>query len=421
MKPASEWRRLDNAAKIFPPTSTARDPKVFRFVCELNEAIQPDALARAAEQTLSEFPFFRYTLRHGVFWYYLEDSGRQMLPVLEEQGTPCEALYLDAASPLYRISYWGQRINLEVYHVLTDGAGALEFLRALTCHYLQETHTDALRDADLSLGFDASAWQRARDSFDKYYTGKTGGRAPRDPKAYRIKSARLPHYGLRVVLGEMPVDVILKEARARGTTVTVLLGACLLCAVAEEMAVRDRKKPVVVTVPVNLRNFFASDTARNFFSVVNLGVDFSCVPCELPAVIEALTSTMRERLTREYLQNRLNRLASLEHNPFVRILPLALKDPIMHQAGRMADAAATVSLSNVGKVTMPEALAPYIRKFDIFIATGDLQICSCSYGNILSVGLTSSFQATDIERHFFRMLAALGLPITIATNMEGMP
>ena len=67
---------------------------------------------------------------------------------------------------------------------------------------------------------------------------------------------------------------------------------------------------------------------------------------------------------------------------------------------------------------MPEVLSPYIRMFDIFIATGDLQICSCSYENVLSIGLTSAFQATDIERRFFRMLSALGLPITVATNLE---
>ena len=395
MKPANEWKRLDNAAKIFPPTSTARDPKVFRFVCELHEPVDPAALGRAAAGTLAEFPFFRYRLRHGVFWYYLEDTGRPAPPVCEEDGPPCEPLYLDAASPLYRITYWRNRLNLEVYHVLTDGAGALQFLRALACHYLQEAHPEALRGADLSLGC--------------------------DPRAYHIRSPRLPAHGLRVILGEIPVDGALREARARGTTVTVLLAACLLVAVGEEMAVRDRKRPVVVTVPVNLRNFFDSDTARNFFSVVNLGVDFRATPCGLDAVIAALTREMEGRLTRENLQNRLNALAGLEHNPFVRILPLALKDPVMHVAGRMSDDAVTVSLSNVGRVGMPGALAPYIRKFDVFISTGALQICSCSYGNILSIGLTSAFQATDVERRFFRLLTGLGLPVTIATNLEESP
>lgn len=51
-----QWTRLDNAAKIFPPTSTARDSKVFRFACELNEPVEPAALQRALDQTLVPVP-----------------------------------------------------------------------------------------------------------------------------------------------------------------------------------------------------------------------------------------------------------------------------------------------------------------------------------------------------------------------------
>lgn len=419
MKPARKWRRLDNAAKIFPPTSSGRDPKVFRFVCELQENVDPAALRRAAERTLDEFPFFRYTLRHGVFWYYLEDSD---IPptVAEEDEAPCQPLYDGATSPLFRVLYYRTRLSLEVYHVLTDGTGALHFLRTLVTRYLQEAHGDALSGADLSLGFDASAYQRMGDSFDKYYTG--GARRQKgDPHAYRLRGERLQNCGIRVTIGEMPVDRVLAEARARGTTVTVLLAACLLTAVGEEMALRDRGRRVVATIPVNLRNYFKSDTARNFFSLVNIGVDFERTPCELEDVIAAFANEMRARLTREYLQNRLNSLASLEHNPFVRPLPLSLKNPIMKLAGRVADRSATVSVSNVGRVAMPDALAPYIRKFDVFITTSDLQMCSCSYGNILSLGFTSAFVSSDVEQRFFRTLTAMGIPVTISSNAEDGP
>ena len=34
------WRRLDNAAKLFPAASSKRDTRVFRFYCELKEDIQ---------------------------------------------------------------------------------------------------------------------------------------------------------------------------------------------------------------------------------------------------------------------------------------------------------------------------------------------------------------------------------------------
>lgn len=39
-----KWSRLDNAAKIFPSTSSKKDPKVFRFSCELTEPVDGQTL-----------------------------------------------------------------------------------------------------------------------------------------------------------------------------------------------------------------------------------------------------------------------------------------------------------------------------------------------------------------------------------------
>ena len=35
----SKWYRLDNAAKIFPPSKSKKDPKIFRFSVCLKENI----------------------------------------------------------------------------------------------------------------------------------------------------------------------------------------------------------------------------------------------------------------------------------------------------------------------------------------------------------------------------------------------
>ena len=93
------WWRLDNAAKIFPSTSSAHDSKVFRFFCELEEAVEPAALQSALDRTMERFPIYRCVLRRGWFWYYLEDSPlpaaapavpRALLPQADQPGDlPC--------------------------------------------------------------------------------------------------------------------------------------------------------------------------------------------------------------------------------------------------------------------------------------------------------------------------------------------
>ena len=48
--------------------------------------------------------------------------------------------YIDPHSKqlfLFRVSYYQNRINLEVFHAVTDGLGAVNFSRELTYRYLQ--------------------------------------------------------------------------------------------------------------------------------------------------------------------------------------------------------------------------------------------------------------------------------------------
>ena len=66
------WRRLDNAAKLFPAASSKRDTRVFRFYCELKEDIQQEILQKAVDRTLEKYPIFLSVLRKGLFWFYLE-------------------------------------------------------------------------------------------------------------------------------------------------------------------------------------------------------------------------------------------------------------------------------------------------------------------------------------------------------------
>lgn len=78
------WWTLDNAAKIFPSTGSAHDSKVFRFVCELRETVDPLVLQQALDRTIERFPMYRSVMKRGWFWYYLEDSSLPAQVHLEE-------------------------------------------------------------------------------------------------------------------------------------------------------------------------------------------------------------------------------------------------------------------------------------------------------------------------------------------------
>ena len=86
----AKWSRLENAAKIFPSTTSREDTKVFRFTCELTEMVQEAPLQAALEETLEFFPFYRYSLRRGLFWYFYEESREK--PVVRPHAVSCTIL-----------------------------------------------------------------------------------------------------------------------------------------------------------------------------------------------------------------------------------------------------------------------------------------------------------------------------------------
>ena len=61
-----------------------------------------------------------------------------------EKKPPCSRLYIpDKKSLLFEVSYYENRINFEVYHALTDGTGARNFLQELVQNYLILRHPEA--------------------------------------------------------------------------------------------------------------------------------------------------------------------------------------------------------------------------------------------------------------------------------------
>ncbi len=389
---------------------------VFRFACELGETVEPDHLQTALEKTLGEFPTFRSILRRGLFWYYFEE-GVMQARVEPETLPPCSTIYdrIQNKSLLFRVTYYRRRINLEVYHALSDGTGALQFLKTLVYHYLLMAHPGAFGDAPPLLDIDASDSQRADDSFDKYYTGPRGAVKIKNPRAYKLKGPLIPGARIRVLSGVLSVRAALALARRYHVTLSVFITSALIYAIHKEMPPRERKRPVCITIPVNLRKYFESASMRNFFGTFNVSFQsVSEVPLE--SIIPAVSEQFSRELDAERLSIRMQGMAAIEHNPFARAAPLFLKDWALRVGLSLSERGVTACVSNVGKITMPEVFTPYIRLFDAFISTKRIQLCMCSYQDRLVLGISTPFYSTEVQKRFFRTLAGMGLDIVVNSN-----
>jgi len=407
---------LDNAAIIFPPNSKKSDTKVFRFSCELVETVEKEILQQALDITIDEFPLYKSVIKSGLFWYYFEKSDIKPVVTLEDLP-PCSPLFdRDKKTLLFRVMYYKKRISVEIYHALSDGTGALQFLRTLIFHYITIKYKNIFKEKMITMDYDASITQKSDDSFQKYYTNDKDNSKKKRIVAYKIRGQKLAEYRIKVIEGIMPIDNIIKKAKEYNTSITILLASILMSSINEDIPIRHKKNPVVLSIPVNLRKYFISETARNFFGVINIDYNFSYYKGDLNNIINHLQKCFKERLTPEKLNDRINGLASLEHNYLLRAIPLKIKDISLRIANRIVDRSNTSTLSNVGKIEMPEEVETYIESFDIFVSTNKLQICICSFKDKLRVSFTSAFVSTDIQRRFFRTLTSMDIPVDIITN-----
>lgn len=408
-----EWYKLDNAAKIFPPTSSKSDTKVFRFACELYEEINQDFLQEAVLKALEDFPSFGCVLKRGFFWYYLEQSD--ISPVVhKENSPPCSTNYLERRSLLFDVTWYGCRINFEAYHSLTDGTGALLFMKSMVLYYLKLAHPQELQS--VSVSFNASESQKNKDSFDKYYNNDKSKSITPVSAAYHVKGLREAEYRMNIIEGKASVKEILAKSREYNTTATVLIIALLILAIRSEMNVRDNKKPIIISVPVNLRNYFDSKSTRNFFGVVNIEYTRNGDNDTLQDIIAAVKKSLAENLNAEYLQIRFNKMIKWERRFFIRIVPLPIKNKVLSFITHLTERGVTAAVSNVGKIEMPPETAAYIKLFDVFSATKRIQMCICSFGDNMNISITSPFVSKDIQYDFFNLLSDLGINSELTAN-----
>ena len=260
------WEKLDNTAHLFPVIAGEQMSNVYRISVTLTERIVPELLQKALDIVLPKFDGFNMRLRCGMFWYYFEENGKRAPVVTQEAAFPCQFIRANTSSSyLFRVTYYKYRINLEVFHVLTDGMGGLNFLRELTYQYLRLVHPE-LKAQD---SFDSDTSLSREDSFLKNYR-KSSRKQYRTQRALLIKGERFRKGEIGVMHGYMKIAELKRVCRTHGASINEYLVAAYIWSVYTEYLNRQHTTtPIRVAVPVNLRPYFDSITTKNFFVMIS--------------------------------------------------------------------------------------------------------------------------------------------------------
>lgn len=411
-----KWNKLDNAAKIFPSTIELSETRVFRFYCELKEDIQPEALQQAVEQAVQQFPQFLKILRTGLFWYYLESSNLKPI-VKEESQTPCSHIYrYGHQGLLFNVTYYKKRINLEVFHALADGAGAIEFLKFILAAYVNILHPGTLPLDDPLLVNTNAVEDMDVDAFDKYYTGGKNPRKMKKSIVWRFHGKRRRDMDLNITEGIVSVKKVLELSHNYNATMSEFLVALFIKSLILNMKPRDLKKTLVIDIPINLRNYFPSVTTRNFF--VMLPIEYHPVSREdsLEMICDAVSKEFAQIITIENLEGRINSYGSFERNIPMRLVPLFLKDPGLRFVNFVTKRFITGCVSNLGRVTLPDDISCYVNHWGVYSSTLNIQTECISFQDNLTIGITNAFYDSTVVYTMFELLQSMDVPAEIHTN-----
>ena len=411
------WQTLDNSAHLFPVIAGERMTNTYRISAVLRDTVQPEILQQALDIILPKFPLFDTRLRSGFFWYYLEENGKKAPRVRRENNYPCRFIRPRGNRDyLFRVTCWERRINLEVYHVLTDGMGAMQFLRELVYQYLRlsEPSLRGYNDNSLSLGTSMNL----EDSFLRNYRRKA-------PKTYhvtpcaRITGEHLRDRQIGVIHCLMPVEQVRSAAKARGLSINEYLVGVYAWAIYAAGRRDVRGGAIRVAVPINLRSHFDSITTKNFFVMASATFDPEEDGCGFDDAMQAVRDSLRGQMSREHLEEIFSYNVSNQRHPLGRITPLWLKNLAIRAVYRRSALANSTTMTNLGTVTVDPVYAPYIENFHAVLAMSigqNIKATVCSYNGTLTVTFSSSLRGAIIQRCFCRQLVQDGIDIELQTN-----
>ena len=399
---APAWYRLDNVGKFYAAEAGSPDQTIFRLTATMADEVDPAALQRALDAAVALFPGFNVSLRSGMFWHYLEPSGAR--PMVEPEHLPiCYSLHTGPKSVLFRVTYYRRRINVEVSHMISDGRGGLEFLKALVGFYATERYGAAPGSACTYAGTEP---QKTEDSFSANYDRSLAG-ATAKPRVFHLNGWKTDGEPTYLEL-HLSAGAVHQRAKEAGVSVTSLLIAAVICAVRSTMTARDRHRAIHLDVPVDLRSLFGSSTLRNFFGLAFITYTPGTADEPLLAVAAEVQRQLTAGTEPTALKRRMMAMIKLEKNPLLRAAPLFVKDAILGLAAWKTTREVTTTVSSLGRVAMDETAAPFVQGISALTSTAGLNFIVCTHGDDLSLGMSSRFVSLRVARAVVEVLERAG-------------
>jgi len=416
------WSPLDNAAKIFPAISNRENTTVMRLTAILKEPVHIKSLLAAVQKTEPRFRYFKVRLRKGFFWYYLEQVDDPVV-TMPDDSIPCRAFGTNRANKLLlRILVFENRISVEMSHILTDGYGALTFLKTVLINYFREKRLSNKNQVDKPIDKELEK-EEFEDAYSRYFKENIP-RVIRQPKAFHIPYPLRNKPRFDILYAILPIKQVKQNASEKGVSITEYLVAVYLM-VLQSIYFDCKKKGSSISnniariqVPVNLRNIYPSKTMRNFSLFVMPEIDFRLGTYSFEEVLKIVYHKMQLETDEKLISKIISRNVGSEKKIFIRGIPIWVKSLVLFFK-YYTEGANQYSgvVTNLGKIGLPESIRDKVASFAITPPPPNKKLkINCGvvgYGDNLVLSFGNITRSKDFEQKYLQFLSGQGINVKL--------
>ena len=395
----NKWYKLDNAAKIFSLDDTD-NTNIFRYSVILKQEIDKEILKKAVETTLKYYPKFKVKIRMGLFWNYLEYNPKEII-IKEEDEIPCQHIdFRKNNDYLFKVTYYKEKINLDIFHILTDGAGGIKLLKSIIYNYLNIKYNLPYKDEinNTNLNYE----DQYLKNYDKSIKGYNNhNKAYQLPGKINKNINSTYHYTI-------DIKYLKKICKNYNVTITEYLVALYIYAIYLSMYENKKKEEIIVSVPIDLRKYYKVDTLSNFFACMNINSKITGKSIvTFDEVLAQVHKEFDEKLEVSNVKGYLTRDVKLGTNIPIRLIPLFLKRVVIKCLAKSINKTSTTTLSNVGIIDIDSKYKKYIDNILVLVIPNKnqkIKCTICSYNNKLNITINSNVDDLEFHNRFYRLL-----------------
>ena len=409
-RPSTVWFPLDDAAKIYPISMEHGRQQVFRLSVSLKEEVSPILLQMALSFTVKRFPSFATTLKKGVFWHYL-DAVKKHFPIEEEHDVPCQPIKVSlSGSQPFRLMYYKNRISAEFFHVLTDGTGAMIFLKVLLSEYLRLCGITAT-ESDIWNANDTPTNEEFENAFVKTEKADSSSGFV-DKSALQMSGKLAARKPCRILHFKMNATELHRVAKLHGATVTAYL--LMQMFYAAQAATDELTGDLHIQVPVNMRKFYPTKTVRNFSMYCGVKIPVEKIGNKEEMIAE-INAQLAEKSAKDKMREMITAAVNLVSS--IRMIPLVIKQPIAKTVyGFLGETLYTTTFSNLGVVNMPKEFCEHIESMDFSLGaqmTNRLACTAITCGNVSTFTISKMTADPTFEEKMYQLLLDDGIAVAV--------